>query len=145
MLSFQKDRYPCLSFNPINRISSISVNLGCLVLSAVSLRSRGSNAIRWPLDESKVASGRGLRSPGLLTRPFSLSSVGLEGVPLELEPEPPAATPPPLRRVRPEDEAMRPVYRVESVRAGLRLEWDGSEIKGEADKGRVIVGEEEKR
>jgi len=41
----------CLSFKPINNISSIRVSLGCLFLSALSLMSRGSKAILCPLTE----------------------------------------------------------------------------------------------
>ena len=58
MLSFQKDRYPCLSFSPSNRTSSINVSLGCLLLSALSLISLGSYATIWPLSlTSRPVSG----------------------------------------------------------------------------------------
>ena len=38
----------CLSLSPSNNISSMSVNLGCLLLSTLSLISLGSNAIMCP-------------------------------------------------------------------------------------------------
>ncbi|KAG9954664.1 vacuolar protein sorting-associated protein 74, partial [Aureobasidium melanogenum] len=106
MLSFQKERgrkATCLSLRPISRISSISVNLGCLSLSALSLISRGSKAILCPFaplsyDVSRppalFSSLRLLVGAGELTRlPSSLSR--------------PAAGPaPPLLLVKPELEAI---------------------------------------
>jgi hypothetical protein len=117
MLSFQKERYPyvlismrlwnyvppacaqrtCLSFRPMRMISSISVSFGCLLRSALSLMSRGSNAILWPFSEFSYAVS-GVRSSlrfgaGELTRLPSSS------------PLPPAPAPP-LRRVNPELEAI---------------------------------------
>lgn len=98
-IALQYKAITCLSFKPINNISSMSVSLGCLLLSALSLMSRGSKAILCPLAELSydvsgpplVSSGR-LDGTGELTLlPSSSSAAG------------PA---PPLRRVRPEVEAM---------------------------------------
>lgn len=71
------------------------VNFGCLFLSALSLMSRGSNAILCPFAEfSYEVSGvrsSGRLGAGELTRLPSLSPLSA------------AAPPPPLRRVRPPD------------------------------------------
>lgn len=81
----------CLSFRPSNSTSSISVSLGCLLLSALSLISRGSNAILCPFSpasydvsgarSSFLGAGEATR---LASSPFS------------------AVVPAPLRRVSPE-------------------------------------------
>lgn len=113
MLSFQNERYPypyfsshacwssssfrtCLSLSPMRIISSISVNFGCLLLSALSLISRGSYAILWPFSEfSQAVSGaRSSRlGAGELTLLPSSSSL-------------PVAPAPPLLLVSPELEAI---------------------------------------
>jgi hypothetical protein len=95
--SFPPTQRTCLSFRPMRIISSMSVSFGCLLRSALSLMSRGSNAILWPFSEFSYAVS-GVRSSlrfgaGELTRLPSSSPL-------------PAAPPPPLRRVRPELEAI---------------------------------------
>lgn len=96
------EQITCLSFSPINRISSMRVSLGCLFLSALSLMSRGSKAILCPFSElSYEVSG-----------PVLLSSFRLVGAgELTLLPSSSSTAPaPPLRRVRPEVEAMSNVF-----------------------------------
>ena len=90
----------CLSLSPNKSTSSINVNLGCLLLSSLSLMSRGSNAILCPFSPPVYDVSGPLLSlgcPGLgvgeLTRPLSLSSLSA--------PKPVA---PPLLRVKPEPE-----------------------------------------
>ena len=128
MLSFQNERYPyrrnlsapvafvarrfafarslarrtCLSFSPISKISSISVSFGCLSLSALSLISRGSNAILCPFaplsyDVSSPVPLSGLLDAGEAT--LLVSSLSVAGPP----PTPPA----PLLRVTPDVEAIQ--------------------------------------
>ncbi len=82
----------CLSFSPSSSTSSISVSLGCLLLSALSVMSRGSKAILWPFSPcSKLVSGAlSLTLPVELDRPMPLSSSAL-------------APPPPRRRVSPDE------------------------------------------
>ena len=100
MLSFQKLRYPCLSFSPISNISSMSVSLGCFDRSAFSEMSRGSKAILWPFELFSYAVSGDLRSS------FFLGGAGEETrLPSSFSVLVPPA---PRRRVRPEpdDEAI---------------------------------------
>src|SRR5579859_7593216 len=99
----------CLSFKPSSNISSISVNLGCLLLSSLSLISLGSKAILWPFSSLlyEVSGDRSLKEgvdfgagDATLLEAFSSPSV--------------AAWAAPLRRVRPPGEAMRRVVLCQS-------------------------------
>ena len=91
----------CLSFNPINSTSSMSVSLGCLFRSSLSLMSRGSNAILCPFSPPvyDVSGARSLEGPargaGDSTR-FDVSSSSPVDTP-----------PPPRRRVSPAVDAMK--------------------------------------
>jgi hypothetical protein len=75
----------------------MSVNFGCLLLSALSLMSLGSNAILWPFSEFSYAVS-GVRS----SMRFGAGELTLLPSSSPLPPAPP----PPLRRVRPELEAI---------------------------------------
>src|SRR5271163_1292128 len=81
----------CLSFKPSSSISSISVNLGCLLLSSLSLISLGSKAILWPFSSLlyEVSGDRSLKEgvdfgagDATLLEAFSSSSVVAWAAPL---------------------------------------------------------------
>lgn len=76
----------------------MSVSLGCLLLSALSLMSRGSKAILWPFSEFSYEVS-GVRS----SMRFGAGELTLL---LSSSPLPAAPPPPPLLRVSPELDAI---------------------------------------
>lgn len=78
----------------------MSVSLGCLLRSALSLISRGSNAILWPFSplSYEVSGPLVSRDPPAL---FTGEATRLESL-FSLSPAAPAPPPPPLLRVNPD-------------------------------------------
>ena len=93
----------CLSLRPSSNTSSIRVNFGCLLRSALSLISLGSNAILWPFSPASYEV-----SGPLVSREPPAFGAGA-GEPTRLEsisspsPPPPPPVPPPRLLVNPDD------------------------------------------